>query len=198
MSFMFILYLQNWKEYYIIYILYVLGVFLVMELKFIGIIYVYIFLVEWIIVLVYILFFDFFLEIFSYLKIFKKFIYYLGLFVMGLMVIQFIMIWIKEYFGLMDILNLVVYWVDQGFFYVIFVVGVYILYEIYRLKNMLFRYILVGICILLVSLILNWVFYDYFNVLLIIFGIFFELFLFVVVIGYKINLLELEKWKIYE
>ena len=198
MSFMFILYLQNRKQYYILYTLYVLGVFLVMEPKLIGIIHAYIFLVEWTTVLVYFLFLDSFLEISSHSKRFEKFIKYLGPSVMGLMVVQFIMTWIKEYFGPMDTLDTVVHKVDEAFFYATFFAGAYTLYETFRLKNTLSRYILTGTGILLFSLILNRVFYDYFNVLPIIFGTFFELLLFVAAIGYKTNLLESEKRKAQE
>lgn len=198
MSFMFILYLQNRKPYYIIYTLYVLGVFLVMEPKVVGIIHAYIFLVEWSTVLVYFLFLDSFLEISKQSERFKKFITYLGPSVMGLIVVQFIMTFTKEYFGPMEGLDWFVHRVDEGFFYLTFIAGAYTLYETYMLKNTLSRYILVGTGILLVSLILNRVFYDYFNVLPIIFGTFFELLLFVAAIGYKTNLLEAEKRKAQE
>lgn len=198
MSFMFILYLQNRKSYYIIYTLYVLGVFLVMEPKVVGIIHAYIFLVEWGTVLVYFLFLDSFLEISSQSKRFKKFITYLGPTVIGLMSIQLLLTFVKEYYGPMKGLDHFVHRVDESFFYATFIAGAYTLYETFKLRNTLSRYILAGTGILLVSLILNREFYDIFNVLPIIFGTFFELLLFVAAIGYKTNLLEIEKRKAQE
>ena len=155
MSFMFILYLQNRKKYYIIYTLYVLGVFLVMEPKIIGLMHAYIFLVEWGTVLGYFLFLDSFLEISKQSKGFKKFITYLGPGVVGLMVIQLLLTFIKEYYGPMEGLDNFVHRVDEGFFYLTFIAGGYTLYETFKLQNTLSRYILAGTGILLVSLILT-------------------------------------------
>lgn len=198
MSFMFILYLQNRKPYYIIYTLYVLGVFVVMEPKIVGVIHAYIFLLEWTTVLAYFLFLESFLEISKQSERFKRFIYYLKPTVAILLCIQLMLTLLKESFGPMDNIDELVHRIDEYFFYATFIAGAFTLYETYRLKNVLSRYILVGTGILLFSLILNRVFYDFFNVLPIIFGTFFELLLFVAAIGYKTNLLEIEKRKAQE
>lgn len=198
MSFMFILYLQNRKPYYIIYTLYVLGVFVVMEPKIVGVIHAYIFLLEWSTVLAYFLFLESFLEISKQSERFKRFIYYLKPAGVILLCIQFALTLLKENFGPMDNIDWLVHRIDEYFFYATFIAGAFTLYETYQLKNVLSRYILVGTGILLFSLILNRVFYDFFNVLPIIFGTFFELLLFVAAIGYKTNLLEIEKRKAQE
>ena len=198
MSFMFILYLQNRKPYYIIYTLYVLGVFLVMEPKVIGVINAYIFLLEWSTVLAYFLFLESFLEISKQSERFKRFMYFLKLTVIALLCIQFALTLLKENFGPMDNIDWLAHRIDEYFFYATFIAGAFTLYETYQLKNVLSRYILVGTGVLLVSLILNRVFYDFFTVLPIIFGTFFELLLFVAAIGYKTNLLEIEKRRAQE
>ncbi|MCB0546802.1 MAG: histidine kinase [Phaeodactylibacter sp.] len=198
-AFMFILYLQHQrKHYYIFYALYMLGILLAMEPRILQLRHEFVFLVEWPAVLMYFLFLDAFLGLSGASPHFKRFIQHLMPVVLGFILIQFVLTVAKEFLWDIAWADQWADWLGEFFYYLAFPAGVYSIYETYRLKGTLSKYILAGIFFLLVGVFLNKMFYEAVGVVPVIIGAFLELLLFSAAIGYKANLVESEKRKTQE
>lgn len=199
MVFIFILYLQNQKKpYYIYYSLYVLGILLSMKPDLLQIRNAFVYLVEWPAMVVYFLFLESFLNISNHSKYYGKFIQYLIPAVVVFLFLQTALTVPKEFYGPMDTVDWLTKRLEDVFFFLIYLSGAYALFETYRLKNVLSRYILAGTFFLLLGVILNKMFFETLNVSSIIIGTFLELVLFSAAIGYKTNINESEKRKAQE
>lgn len=197
--FILILYLQdNKKSYYLYYSLYVFAILLALEPKILQVKNAYVFLIEWPGILVYFLFLDTFLDLSGHSKYYKKFMQYLAPGVLFLLVLQFVMTYIKENYGPMEKLDQVIKWFDEYFFYFAYIGCIYSIIETFKLKNALSRYILVGIFFVSTGVILNRVLFKLVDVIPIAIGIFLELLFFSAAIGYKTKLVESEKRKAQE
>ncbi|MEZ5038341.1 MAG: histidine kinase [Saprospiraceae bacterium] len=199
MSFMFILFLQNQKKaYYIYYSLYILGIFLAMEPKILGIRHAFVFVLEWPIILFYFLFLESFLQLNTVSPTYKKVFSYLKPIALSFFLLQLGLTFAKEFFGPMEIVDSITHRFDDFIIILTFLFGCYTLAVTYRLKNALSIYILIGTSALLIGAILNKLVIVTGERYSIIIGTFIELLLFSAAVGYKTNLIEAEKRKTQE
>lgn len=198
--FMFILYLQDRKKvYYIYYSLYVLGIFLGTEPKlFFGLRNAFVFIIERPTVLAYFLFLDSFLDISGHSPRFRRFMKYLTPAIGILFLEQCVVTMASEFYGPAQWLTRSVNFSDDLFFYLTYIASFYTMYETYRLKNTLSRYILAGTFFLVFGIIVNRIFYETLYDFPLMLGTSLELLFFSAAIGYKTNLIESEKRRAQE
>lgn len=199
MAFIFVLFLQNKdKPYYIYYAFYVFGILLAIEPRLHGFGNAFVFLIEMPTTLFYFLFLDSFLTISKSSKSFKVFITYFKYGIFVFIGLQILFTTMRDYIWPSVYMTQIVGFLDDTFFYAVFVAGAYALYETYNLKNTISKYILAGTFALLIGVILNRLFYVPLNVAPVIIGTFLELLFFSAALGYTSNLAELEKSKAQE
>lgn len=192
--FMFIQYLQNQrKSFYIYYSLFVLLILFSFEPHLTPVKNAYIHLIQWPAVLLYFLFLDALLGLSRKSKVFAGFLHYFKRGFVVVFVVHTILIFIKENGWFFDTLEWLTDQVDDLYFYTAYAASAFTIVIVYRLKNVLSRYIIIGMVYLTAGLIINRLYYPEYGMYPILGGIFVDLLVFASAIGYKTWLIEKEK-----
>ena len=153
-------YLQNYRQsFYLYYAGYVLFTLFVFEPHLTPIKNAYVHFLEWTVILFYFLFLDSFLNISQASPFFRKAFRWYKYGFAALFMAQTGMIVYKEAIRFSEVLETITGTIDEWYFYVSFVMAIYMIYEIFKLKNILSRYILFGILFVTIGLALNRIYF---------------------------------------
>lgn len=192
--FMFIQYLQNQrKSFYIYYSLFVLLILFSFEPHLTPVKNAYVHFIQWPAVLLYFLFLDALLNLSKTSKSFAGFLYYFKRGFVLVFTMQTMLIFIKENGWFFNTLERFTDRVDDFYFYTASVASAFTMVIVYRLRNTLSRYIIIGMFYLTIGLIINRLYYREYGMYPILAGIFVDLLVFASAIGYKTWLIEKEK-----